>query len=78
MDQVLADTLKANLKSAKSPDEVQKAMTLAMVALVDCQCKTSGRVKWLVKMFVVLAALVAVAILCGNETAAKLLQFGRG
>ena len=45
MDQVLADTLTANLKSAKTQDERNNALTLAMIAMVDCQCKTAGRVK---------------------------------
>ena len=45
MDQVLADTLTANLKSAKSDEELHKALTLAMIAMVDCQCKTANRVK---------------------------------
>ena len=45
MDQVLADTLTANLKSAKSDEELHKAMKLAMIAMVDCQCKTANRVK---------------------------------
>jgi len=45
MDQVLADTLTANLKSAKTDDERGRALTLAMIALVDCQRKTADRVK---------------------------------
>ena len=45
MDQVLADTLTANLKSAKTDEELHKALTLAMIAMVDCQCKTASRVK---------------------------------
>jgi hypothetical protein len=45
MDQVLADTLTANLKSAESDEELHKALTLAMIAMVDCQCKTAKRVK---------------------------------
>ena len=60
MDQVLADTLTANLKSAKTDEELHKALTLAMIAMVDCQRKTADRVKelhrsrdrvaWLVRM----------------------------
>lgn len=45
MDQTLADTLTANLKSAKTEEETRKAQTLALIALVDCQRKTSDRVK---------------------------------
>jgi len=45
MDRTLADTLTANLKSAKTEDERSRAQTLAMIAMVDCQCKTGARVK---------------------------------
>lgn len=45
MDQVLADTLTANLKAARTPEAKQEALTLAMIALVDCQLKTAQRVK---------------------------------
>lgn len=45
MDQVLADTLTANLKAAKTDSERTSALTLAMIALVDCQRKTADRVK---------------------------------
>ena len=45
MDQVLADTLTANLKAAKTPEAQLGALTLATIAMVDCQRKTSDRVK---------------------------------
>lgn len=45
MDQVLADTLTANLKAAKTDSERTGALTLAMIAMVDCQRKTADRVK---------------------------------
>lgn len=45
MDQVLADTLTANLKSAHTPEAKQDALILAMIAVVDCQLKTASRVK---------------------------------
>ena len=45
MDQVLADTLTANLKAAKTTEEQTGALTLAMIAMVDCQRKTADRVK---------------------------------
>lgn len=38
MDDTLAVT--ANLKSAKTPEARADAMTLAMIAMVDCQQKT--------------------------------------
>ena len=47
MDSVLKDTLTANLKDAKTPEERDKALTLAMIALCDCQYKTAQRVKML-------------------------------
>ena len=40
MDQVLAGTLTANLKSAHTAEERTNALTLAMVAKVDCLQKT--------------------------------------
>ena len=45
MDQVLADTLTANLKAAHTPEAKQDALILAMIAVVDCQLKTASRVK---------------------------------
>ncbi len=45
MDQVLADTLTANLKAAKTDEERMSALTLAMIAIVDCQRKIADRVK---------------------------------
>ena len=45
MDQVLADSLKANLRSAKDDGELLRALVLAMIAVVDCQLKTANRVK---------------------------------
>ena len=45
MDSTLKDTLTANLKAAKSPEERDNALTLAMIAMIDCQYKTAQRVK---------------------------------
>ena len=45
MDQVLADTLTANLKSAKTADDKLAALVLSVIAMVDCQRKTAARVK---------------------------------
>lgn len=55
MDIVLANTLKANLKAAKTPDAKSDALTLAMIALVDCQQKTAARVKRLTWKVIALA-----------------------
>lgn len=48
MDNVLADTLKAGLKSAQTIEQKVDALVLAEIAVVDCQNKTSTRVKELV------------------------------
>lgn len=45
MDKVLVDTLKADLKSAKTDEETRHAMTLSMIAMIDCQYSTGERVK---------------------------------
>ena len=55
MDQVLKDTLTANLKAAKTPEEIDRALTLAMIALCDCQYKTAIRVKNLTWKVIALA-----------------------
>jgi hypothetical protein len=55
MDEVLKNTLTANLKAAKSPEERERAFTLAMIALCDCQYKTAQRVKSLTWKIVALA-----------------------
>lgn len=49
MDNVLADTLKANLKNAATEDAKLDALVLAMIAVVDCQLKTAERVKSVVE-----------------------------
>ena len=49
MDNVLADTLKANLKAATTADAKLDALVLAMIAVVDCQLKTAERVKAIVE-----------------------------
>ena len=49
MDNVLADTLKANLKNAATEDAKLNALVLAMIAVVDCQLKTAERVKAIVE-----------------------------
>ena len=55
MDSVLANTLKANLKAAKTPEAKSDALTLAMIAMVDCQQKTAERVKVLTWKVIALA-----------------------
>lgn len=77
MDRVLADTLTANLKSAKTPEARADAMTLAMIAMVDCQQKTGMRVKRQGLILAGIGLLLLVTLLCGNDTAMKLLSFWR-
>ena len=55
MDSVLRDTLTANLKAAKTPEERDNALTLAMIAMIDCQQKTAARVKRLTWKVIALA-----------------------
>ena len=77
MDKTLADTLTANLKSAKTPEARADAMTLAMIAMVDCQQKTGMRVKRQGLILAGIGLLLLVALICGNDTAMKLLSFWR-
>ena len=49
MDQVLKNTLTANLKAAKTDEAKLDALVLAEIAVIDCQHKTSNRVKELVE-----------------------------
>lgn len=68
MDAVLSQTLKANLKAAKTSEAKMDAVVLAMIAVVDCQHKTSGRVKWLRTAFILLSVAILVLITAGPET----------
>lgn len=77
MDKTLADTLTANLKSAKTPEARTDAMTLAMIAMVDCQCKTGMRVKRQGLLIAGVGLILLVSLLCGGESALKLLCFWR-
>lgn len=49
MDNVLADTLKANLRNAATEDAKLDALVLAMIAVVDCQLKTAERVRSIIE-----------------------------
>lgn len=55
MDEVLKNTLTANLKAAKTAEERDRASTLALIALCDCQYKTAQRVKALTWKVIALA-----------------------
>jgi hypothetical protein len=77
MDEVTRDMVKAQLKSAKTPEALNDAMVSAMIAVVDCQCKTGMRVKRQGLILCGVGLLLLVALLCGSESAAKLLCFWR-
>ena len=77
MDKTLADTLTANLKSAKTPEARTDAMTLAMIAMVDCQCKTGMRVKRQGLIIAGVGLILLVSLLCGGENALRLPCFWR-
>ena len=77
MDEVTRDMVKAQLKSAKTPEALNDAMVSAMIAVVDCQCKTGMRVKRQGLILAGIGLLLLVALLFGNETAMRLLSFWR-
>ena len=78
MDEVLSDTLKANLKSAKTPEAKLDAVVLAMVSLVDCQHKTSKRVKWLRSAFLLLAVSILLLVTVGPEALKEMITLSKG
>lgn len=75
MDEVTRDMVKAQLKSAKTAEALNDAMVSAMIAVVDCQCKTGMRVKRQGLILAGIGLLLLVALLFGNDTAMKLLSF---
>ena len=77
MDEVTRDMVKAQLKSAKTTEALNDAMVSAMIAVVDCQCKTGMRVKRQGLILAGIGLLLLLALLCGNESALKILCFWR-
>ena len=77
MDEVTRDMVKAQLKSAKTSEALSDAMVSAMIAVVDCQCKTGMRVKRQGLILAGIGILLLVALLCGNDSALKVLCFWR-
>ena len=75
MDEVTRDMVKAQLKSAKTTEALNDAMVSAMIAVVDCQCKTGMRVKRQGLILAGIGLLLLVALLFGNDTAMRLLSF---
>ena len=77
MDEVTRDMVKAQLKSAKTPEALDAAMVSAMIAVVDCQCKTGMRVKRQGLILAGVGLLLVIALLCGSDSALKVLCFWR-
>jgi hypothetical protein len=78
MDEVLAKTLKANLKAAKTPETKLDAVVLAMISVVDCQHRTAARVKWLRTSFLLLAVAILVLTTAGPETLKEMITLSKG
>ena len=77
MDEVTRDMVKAQLKSAKTTEALNDAMVSAMIAVVDCQCKTGMRVKRQGLILAGIGLLLLLALLCGSDSALKVLCFWR-
>ena len=77
MDEVTKNMVTAQLKSAKTAEALNDALVSAMIAVVDCQCKTGMRVKRQGLILAGIGILLAIALLCGNDSALKMLCFWR-
>ena len=77
MDEVTKNMVTAQLKTAKTPEALNDALVSAMIAVVDCQCRTGMRVKRQGIVLVGIGILLAIALLCGNDSALKMLCFWR-
>lgn len=77
MDEVTKNMVTAQLKSAKTAEALNDALVSAMIAVVDCQCKTGMRVKRQGLIVAGIGILLAIALLCGNDSALKMLCFWR-
>ena len=77
MDEVTKNMVTAQLKKAKTKDALNDALVSAMIAVVDCQCKTGMRVKRQGMILAGIGLLLLVALLCGNDSALKVLCFWR-
>lgn len=77
MDEVTKNMVTAQLKSAKTAEALNDALVSAMIAVVDCQCKTGMRVKRQGLILAGIGLLLLVALLCGNDSALKMLCFWR-
>jgi len=77
MDEVTKNMVKAQLKSAKTPEALDAAMVSAMIAMVDCQYKTGLRVKRQGLLLGGVALILLVSLLFGDAEALKLICFWR-
>lgn len=77
MDEVTKNMVTAQLKSAKTKEALNDALVSAMIAVVDCQCKTGMRVKRQGLILAGVGVLLLIALLCGNDSALKVLCFWR-
>lgn len=77
MDEVTKNMVTAQLKKAKTKEALNDALVSAMIAVVDCQCKTGMRVKRQGLILAGIGILLLVALLCGNDSALKVLCFWR-
>ena len=77
MDEVTKNMVTAQLKSAKIKEALNDELVSAMIAVVDCQCKTGMRVKRQGLILAGIGLLLLVALLCGNDSALKMLCFWR-
>ena len=75
MDEVTKNMVVAQLKSAKTDETLHDAMVSAMIAMVDCQYMTGKRVKRQGLWICVVGLILLVSLLCGDESALKLLCF---
>lgn len=74
MDKVLVDTLKADLKSAKTDEETRHAMTLSMIAMLDCQFRTGQRMKLVEKLMYAICAALFAGLCGGYESVADIIK----
>ena len=77
MDEVTNNMVKAQLKSAKTPEALDDAIVSAMIALVDCQFKTGQRVKRQGLLLAGVALILLISLLFGDAEALRLICFWR-
>lgn len=82
MDKVTRDMCVAQLMNANEnpdkPELMRSAIVSSMIAVVDCQYSTGKRVKRVLIGLVLLAAIVILMLLFGNENTKEAISFVRG